>query len=242
MDVFQFHFQPKVDVQNNHILGYEILLRNKLQSPYYPASVMEEIINNQQKHALFLEWFQKELTELVKLFPTVNFSINLAPKQLLYRETHLFLSAMQPFRDQLTIEITESPILFVEKSEFLDAEMIDGYLKNALLSIKEKGYALSLDDVGSGRNSLEQVLKYAEYIDQIKFSLIKCIHRGLDDESCQLFLKAWKNFAEMNQLELVIEGIEDQMTSDDFKELGIHLQQGYHFGKPSKNIKIHNKQ
>ena len=242
MDIFQFHFQPKVDVQNDHILGYEILLRNKLQSPYYPASMMEEIINDQQKHTLFLEWFQEELTELVKLFPTVNFSFNLAPKQLLYRETHLFLSAMQSFRDQLTIEITESPILFVEQTEFLDAEMIDGYLKTALLSIKEKGYTLSLDDVGSGRNSLEQVLKYAEYIDQIKFSLIKCIHRGLDDETCQLFLVAWKNFAEIYELELVIEGIEDQMTSDEFNERGIHLQQGYHFGKPSKMIKVYRKQ
>lgn len=242
MDVFQFHFQPKVDVKNNHILGYEILLRNKLQSPYYPASVMEEIINDEQKHALFLEWFQKELTELVKLFPTVNFSINLAPKQLLYRETHLFLSTMKPYKKQLTIEITEAPILFVKSAEFLDAEMTDCYLKSAMLSIKEKGYVLSLDDVGSGRNSLEQVLKYVEYIDQIKFSLIKCVHRGLDDESCHLFLKAWENFAKTYQLELVIEGIEDQVTSDDFKEQGIHLQQGYHFGRPSKNIKAYYKQ
>ena len=241
MNVFQFHFQPKVDVQNDHILGYEILLRNKLQCPYYPAILMEEIINNHQKHTLFLEWFQEELTELVLLFPTINFSINLAPKQLLYKETHLFLSAMQSFRDQLTIEITEVPILFVESAEFLDAEMIDKKLRSAMLSIKEKGYVISLDDVGSGQNSLEQALKYTEYINQIKFSLVKCVHRGLDEKTCKLFLKAWRNFAETYQLELIIEGIENQVTSDDLKEQGIHLQQGYHFGKPSKNIKKYHK-
>lgn len=237
MDQFQFHFQPKVDVQNNHILGYEILLRNKQKCPYYPATMMEKIINNQEKHALFLEWFQKELTELVMLFPTVNFSINFAPKQLLYKETHLFLNAMQVFKNQLIIEITESPLFFVESTETLDVEKIDSYLRSALSSMKGKGYTLSLDDVGSGRNSLEQVLKYSDYINQIKFSLIKCVHRGMDDKTCQLFLKAWQSFAENHELELIIEGIEDQETSDCLKEEGIHLQQGYYFGKPSKCIK-----
>lgn len=241
MDEFQFHFQPKVDAQNNQILGYEILLRNKMEHPYYPASAMEEIINDQQKHTLFIKWFQKELTELVILFPMINFSINLAPKQLLYKETHLFLSEMQSFQKQLIIEITEAHILFVKSSEFLDNEMVDGYLERAILSIKEKGYTLSLDDVGSGRNSLDQVLKYAEYINQIKFSLIKCIHRGMSEEACQFFLTAWKGFAEAYQLELVIEGIEDQLTSECVKEQGICLQQGYHFGKPSKNIKNYRK-
>jgi EAL domain-containing protein (putative c-di-GMP-specific phosphodiesterase class I) len=237
MDIFQFHFQPKVDTQNNQIIGYEILLRNKMEYPYYPASAMEEIINDQQKHALFIEWFQKELKELVMLFPTINFSINLAPKQLLYKETHLFLREMQSFQKQLILEITEAPILFVKSAEFLDSEIVDSYLERAILSIKEKGYTLSLDDVGSGRNSLDQVLKYAEYINQIKFSLIKCVHRGMSEEACQLFLTAWKGFAETYQLELVIEGIEDQFTSECIKEQGISLQQGYHFGKPSKNIK-----
>lgn len=242
MDVFQFHFQPKVDVQTNHILGYEILLRNKKQCPYYPASDMEDIINNRQKHALFLEWFQKELKELVVLFPTINFSINLAPRQLLYKETHLFLSEMQLVRDQLIIEITETPLLFIESDEFLDIEMVDDYLIQSILSIKEKGYKVSLDDVGSGRNSLEQVQKYAKHINQIKFSLIKCVHRGMNDETCQLFLKAWKSFAQTHQLELIIEGVEDQLTSDGIKEQGVYLQQGYHFGKPSKIIKTYLKQ
>lgn len=237
MDVFQLHFQPKVDTQKNQILGYEILLRNKTQYPYYPASDMEEIINDQQKHALFIEWFKKELTDLVMLFPTINFSINLAPRQLLYKETHLFLNEMQPFQKQLIIEITEAPILFVQSAEFLDTEMVDGHLERAILSIKEKGYTLSLDDVGSGRNSLDQALKYAQYINQIKFSIVKCVHQGMSEETCQLFLTAWKGFAETYQLELVIEGIEDQYMSECIKEQGISLQQGYHFGKPSKNIK-----
>lgn len=239
MEAFQFHFQPKIDVQCNQILGYEILLRNTKQNPYYPAIVMEQIINDQQKHALFLEWFQFELTELLLIFPTLNFSINLAPKELLYKETHQFLSIMQSFKNQLTIEITEAPILFVNSAENLDSEIIDGYLSRAILSIKEKGYKLSLDDVGSGRNSLEQVMKYATYFNQIKFSLIKCVHSGMDDETCKLFLESWKSFADVNQLELIIEGIEDQITSDCIKEQGINLQQGYHFGKPSKSIKNH---
>ena len=237
MDEFQLHFQPKFDVRSNRIVGYEILLRNKEQNPYYPALKMDNIIHNKEEHKQFLVWFQEELVQLLKSFPAIQFSINFAPKQLFYPETHIFFTNMQPYVKQLIIEITEDAPLFAASIEPVDSLTFDKKLHSIFASIKAKGYCIALDDVGSGMNSLDEVLKYVPYLDQIKFSIVKCAKKDLNEETLHLFLNAWQQFSEDYHLVFIVEGIEDQVTSDELKEQGILIQQGYYFGKPSKNIK-----
>lgn len=234
MDGFQIHFQPKVDVRHNRIIGYEILLRNKEKNPYYPSLKMDNILQNQEEHAYFLKWFQEEMLRLLDSAPTEQFSINLAPNQLLYPETHVFLTNMQHYAKQLIIEITEEAPLFIASTSDVDALTIDQQLQSAFSSIKEKGYYIALDDVGSGKNSLDEVLKYTPYLDQIKFSIVKCNKKDLNEETLNLFLTAWQQLSKDYHLEFIVEGIEDQETSDRLKEQGIFIQQGYYFGKPSK--------
>lgn len=236
MNEFQLYFQPKVDMQDNRIIGYEILLRNKETNPFYPAQKLEEIIYNKEKHSLYLNWFQEELEQLVQLFPTVIFSINFAPKQLFYPETHAFFTKLQPYAEQLIIEITEDVPLFVASIENMNSSIIEQRLQSIFTSIKEKGYDIALDDVDSGKNSLDEVLKYTSYLKQIKFSIVKCNKKNLKEETMHLFLGAWQKIAEDYELDFVIEGIENQQISETFNEQGIFLQQGYHFGKPSKSL------
>lgn len=234
MDGFQIYFQPKVDVQHDQLIGYEILLRNKEQNPYYPALKMANILQNQEEHTPFLKWFQEELVQLLSSAPTEKFSINFAPNQLLYPETHAFFANMQQYTKQLIIEITEEAPLFAASNGDVNVLTIDQQLKSAFSLIKEKGYCIALDDVGSGKNSLDEVLKYTPYLDQIKFSLVKCAKKDLNEETLSLFLSAWQQFSEDYHLDFIVEGIEDLATSDGLKEQGIFIQQGYYFGKPAK--------
>ena len=236
-DEFQFHFQPKFDVRNNQIAGYEILLRNKEQNPYYPAEKMDKIIHSKEEHKRFLTWFQEELVRLLKAFPTIQFSINFAPKQLFYSETKDFFTSMQSYTKQLTIEITEDVPLFSTLIEHVDSLTYEKKFQSVFASIKAKGYCIALDDVGSGMNSLDEVLKYTPYLNQIKFSIVKCTKKDLNKETLHLFLNAWQQLAEDYHLSFIVEGIEDQTMSDELKEKGIVIQQGYYFGKPSKRIK-----
>ncbi|WP_407371699.1 EAL domain-containing protein [Carnobacterium sp.] len=237
MDEFQLYFQPKVDVRHDRVVGYEVLLRNKEQNPYYPVGKMANILKNQEEHYYFLKWFQDEMTQVLHSAPTEKFAINFAPNQLLYPETHIFFTNMQQFVEQLIIEVTEEPPLFVDTINNLGALTVDQQLHSAFLSIKEKGYYIALDDVDSGKNSLDEVLKYTSYLDQIKFSIVKCDKKDLNEETLNLFLTAWKHFSEDYHLDFIVEGIEDQETSDRLKKQGIFIQQGYYFGKPSKKIK-----
>lgn len=236
MSKFQLYFQPKVNIQTNCIIGYEILLRIEDPFPRFPKKELEEIIENQKKHASFLMWFESKLIKYFNLFPTIIFSINFTPKQLLYPETQQLLTNIIDFREQVIIELTENEFAYFCPLKYISNEIIEKKLCHSLMLIKEKKYIISLDDVGAGRNSLERVESYLEYIDQIKFSLIKYNSKLIEDETIQLFLRSWNSFAKKNHLELIIEGIENQQTRTFLKTNKIYLQQGYFFGKPCKYI------
>lgn len=228
----QLYYQPKINVDSNEIIGYEILLRNIDHPPYYPAAKMEKIYHNREKHSDFLVWLKKELTRVLVENPSNSLSINFSPRQLLYPETKQFFSEMRKFCDQLIVEITEDPIL-LDITEEISGKSIEDSIIAALAFIKELGYNISLDDVGTGQNSFERALEYVPYLSQIKFSIVKCLKHNASLEMIDYFLKAWYQFARENHLEIVIEGIEDQETSKMLVEKGMLLQQGYYFGKPA---------
>lgn len=228
----QLYYQPKINVDSNEIIGYEILLRNIDHPPYYPAAKMEKIYHNREKHSHFLVWLKKELTRVLVENPSSSLSINFSPRQLLYPETKQFFSEMRKFCDQLIVEITEDPIL-LDITEEISGKSIEDSFIAALAFIKELGYNISLDDVGTGQNSFERALEYVPYLSQIKFSIVKCLKHNASLEMIDYFLKAWHQFARENHLEIVIEGIEDQETSKMLVEKGMLLQQGYYFGKPA---------
>lgn len=233
----QLYFQPKIDVTSETVIGYEILLRNKECPPYYPATKMEQVYHNHERHTLFLDWLHKELNLILQKYPGVPLSINFAPRQLLYPETKKFFDQMKHFSGQLIIEVTEDPPL-LEVSEETDIEHIDHEIEKTLAYIMKQGYLISLDDVGTGQNSFERALGYASYLGQIKFSIVKCVRQNASPEMINFFLKAWHQFAIENQIDVVVEGIEDQDTSEKLKEAGLNLQQGYYFGKPAAEMKL----
>ena len=228
----QLYYQPKINVDSNEIIGYEILLRNIDHPPYYPAAKMEKIYHNREKHSHFLVWLKKELTRVLQEYPSNSLSVNFSPRQLLYPETKQFFSEMRKFCDQLIVEITEDPIL-LDITEEISGKSIEDSVIAALAFIKELGYNISLDDVGTGQNSFERALEYVPYLSQIKFSIVNCLKHNASLEMIDYFLKAWHQFARENHLEIVIEGIEDQETSKMLVEKGMLLQQGYYFGKPA---------
>ena len=228
----QLYYQSKIDVDADKIIGYEILLRNKAHQPYYPAAKMEKVYHNKEMHTLFIEWLQKELMRVLREYPEIPLSVNFSPRQLLYPETKQFFREMSSFSKLLIIEVTEDPIL-LDITEETSGKNIEESLIAALAFIKEYGYEIALDDVGTGQNSFERALEYVPYLSQIKFSIIKCLNHNASLEMIDYFLKAWHQFARENHLDIVIEGIEDQEMSKKLMEKGMLLQQGYYFGKPA---------
>lgn len=228
----QLYYQPKIDVEVNEIVGYEILLRNKDHPPYYPAAKMEKVYHDKEKHRFFLEWLQKELLKVLENYPEIPLSVNFSPRQLLYSETRQFFSEMKPFAERLLIEVTEDPI-FLERTEETNRESIEKEIVATLIFIKKQGFLISLDDVGTGQNSFERALEYAGYLSQVKFSIVKCVRQNASLEMIDFFLKAWHQFAIENRIDIVVEGIENKEMSEKLSRDGMLLQQGYYFGRPA---------
>ncbi len=127
-------------------------------------------------------------------------------------------------RDLITIEITESII-------GRDFE----FMKDKIRRFRELGFAVWMDDFGSGYSSLD-VLK------NIKFDLIKFDMSFLknfdENENGRIILSELIKMATFLGLDTVCEGVETSTQTQFLRETGCSKLQGYYFEKPIPMEKI----
>ena len=120
--------------------------------------------------------------------------------------------------DRITIEITESVI----GSDF-------EFMKEQIRRFRELGFAVWMDDFGSGYSSLD-------VLQSIKFDLIKfdmSFMRRLDEgEQGKIILTEMMKMASSLGLDTVCEGVETEEQARFLQEIGCSKLQGFLFGKP----------
>ena len=128
--------------------------------------------------------------------------------------------------DRIWFELTET-----ERMRWTDQE------KEFLGSLRRRGARLFLDDFGTGYNSFE-VLKMVE-LDGLKldYSVIR------DVTTCpigQSLVGAALGICRHLGLEIVAEGVENEMTAKFLASLGVNKFQGYYFNRPTeaKTMKV----
>ncbi|GAJ27134.1 hypothetical protein JCM15457_2101 [Liquorilactobacillus sucicola DSM 21376 = JCM 15457] len=224
---FYLVFQPIFKIcpaGSPKIVDYEILLR--AADHRFPKDRFQNIIKNEKQNGIFLTWFAEEVVELALRFPQKRFDINIEPQQLFYQSTWDFFSKLSLYSDQFIIEITERAPLYFEYSS--KNAII---LESSLSKIKSLGYKVALDDVGSGQNSLGEVVKNYQNIDRLKFSMV-CFN-NMDDQLELNFLKSWIKLSKEYELEIVVEGIETKEMSGKLLEDSCYcLQQGFYWQVP----------
>ena len=118
--------------------------------------------------------------------------------------------------------------IVVELTEYLK---IDDYpqLRTALMSIRERGVRLALDDAGSGYAGLSLILKVAPDIIKLDMELI----RGIDfDPVRRSLVAAVVSVSRELGATVIAEGIETKDELDTLRELGVGCGQGYFLGRP----------
>lgn len=227
---FQLFIQPKLDVLQGNIVEYEILLRDDSEVPKFPLSELEAVLANEETYYVFSEWFIEAFLEVLDKYPSNRFAINIAPQQLFYAETLLWLDELRSESHRITVEITEDIFDVPAHKQHLNANDKDAFILNKIKVIYGLGYHIAMDDVSCGLNSLERVMSYLPYIIEIKFSLIH--FKSIDLEDLLYFIKAWANFAQKNNLDFVVEGIETKETMAILEGHGVSIFQGYLVNKP----------
>ena len=120
--------------------------------------------------------------------------------------------------EALLLEITESA--YTEDTE---------QALNVITKLRAEGFAIEMDDFGSGYSSLNMLLKMPMDAIKIDGAFIRSISK---DERDSWLIKILVDIADHLGVPAIFEGIEDQSQLDLIRSVGGEIVQGYYFSRP----------
>jgi diguanylate cyclase (GGDEF)-like protein len=227
---FELFYQPLVDVQTEHVTGFEALIR--WHHPERGLILPLDFIPVAEETGLIVpigDWVLRQACAEAVTWPrAVNIAINLSPIQ--FKNKTLLLSVVSALAasglsaSRLELEITESVLLQ------------DGDATLAILhALRELGIRISMDDFGTGYSSLSYLRKFP--FDKIKID--QSFIFDMSDHSDGLaIVRAVIAMGSGLGIATTAEGVE---TSEQFKQLkleGCTEVQGYLFSPPRPAAEI----
>ncbi len=221
-------FQPKVDIRNQAVVGFETLVRwrdseGEIQSPLAFIGLATELgVIDPITHFVLAEAI-RSIDLLDDAFGAGKaIAINVAAKQAGdLRFMRSFVDALEASgcADRFIVEVTEDA--FIAKNQFQ---------MQVLPMLRNVGARVSIDDFGTGYSSLSVLADITADEIKIDRSFITDIHRRPRSQSV---LKAMESVSCALGMSVVAEGVE---TFEELAYLlgatGIRYAQGYHFARP----------
>ena len=230
-DEFVLHYQPIMDLYTGKPMGFEALIRwqhpsGKVVSPnkFIPLAEENGLIFEIEEWVLHAALSQLKAWEkkLEKDISRLEISVNISGKQLysnsLIPNIDQALSRIGVDAHHLKLELTESVLI-----ENTDA------VKNVLESIKERNIQLSIDDFGTGFSCMGYLNQFPINYLKIDKSFVRNITSDLGSLA---IVKAIIALAKNLNMEIIAEGVEEQLQLTLLQEIGCDYAQGYFFSKP----------
>jgi EAL domain-containing protein (putative c-di-GMP-specific phosphodiesterase class I) len=225
-DNFTLVYQPKVDLKNQEMAGVEALLRwNDSTYSDIPIADVIKIAEDAEFISQISRWVIKHAILQLKEWKSegihTRIAINLSSRDLkdtsILEFTKECLEAHQIDPSYLEFELTERTIIEDEAT-----------LLEVLNEIRKTGIKVSLDDYGTGHNSLKYISELFFHFDYIKIDkqFIDEIHSNL------ILIEAIIKAAHKFGIEVIAEGIELKEQHDIIKAMDCDYVQGYYFSKP----------
>ncbi len=221
-NLFNYHFQPIVSAKNGEIYGYEALMRTDKSIGMNPLEVLNAAreynkLYEIEKATMFniMNRYAKEREKFCgkKVF------INTIPGHFLNDQDVEKLNNLHgDYMDRFVFELTE-------QNTVSDEEL------NAIRNFSGGASSgrIAIDDYGTGHSNMANLLRYAPRIIKIDRFLIENIHRN---QNKQLFVRSTVEFAKMNGILVLAEGVETSNELHTVIDLGVDLVQGYYLGRP----------
>ena len=108
-----------------------------------------------------------------------------------------------------------------------------GLLESFLVDLKLEGYMLAIDDFGSGFSSFHYLRRFP--IDFLKIEG-EFIANMLTCNKDLAFVSSIRSLALDLGITMVAEYVENEAVLEKLAELGVHLAQGYHVGRPARHV------
>lgn len=221
------HYQPKLNLQDDTIVGLEALIRwhhpkQGFVSPADFVPLAEQTGVIKELTLWVIERAAKDLKWLRSIGYLGNVSINISAKDLLSERLkdriEEILEKYQVDPSKIYLELTETAAMDEPEAGLI-----------ALNQLTSLGLNISIDDFGAGYSSLS-------YLKQLPASEIK-LDRSLilditNSESSRIIVKASIDMAHGLGYKVVTEGVEDIETYQLMKELECDELQGFWLCKP----------
>ena len=222
-------YQPLFDTSTHRLVGAEALSRWVKQdgNVILPAEFIPEL--EKDSSILAVDWYMfEEVCKMLKRqknlgIPQVRISVNFSRMHVLYErsiENRLceIADSYDIPHDLIEIEITESAYIHLPN-------IIEPFVRN----IRAQGFAIAVDDFGSGASSLE-FIKSVD-VDTLKIDR-SLISSNCADEKERVLLESVVFLAHRLQLNSVAEGVETMEQMGFLKTLGVNQIQGFLFSMP----------
>ncbi len=221
------NFQPQIDNITGKIIGAEALVR--WQHPEYGLLYPDSFIGLAETSDLMGPLTSKVLDMAIKRISLqknqgceIPISVNVSSKNISSLELPEKLkNKIQMYQldpSLLTIEITESALM---------GDLVTSL--DILTRLRMKGFALSIDDFGTGFSSLSQLHKVP--FSELKVDKSFVMEMDFDDVAKSIVQTCIMLGHELN-MKVIAEGVESEATLTMLKKMGCDISQGYHLSRP----------
>ena len=224
---FYMCYQPIVEVETNTICGTEALLRwSNDDFGNIPPGIFIPLLENDPCFYQLGNWILytalEETKQIIDRYPNFIVHVNVSSEQI---EVPSFRESVR----KILLETGFPPAnLCIELTERVVALNLD-FLNEELSYFKSLGIKISLDDFGTGVNSLNLLLSLP--VDEVKIERV-FVKDILENSAQQTIVKTISLCANELGLDVCVEGVETEEMRDYLKRYEINQHQGYYYSKP----------
>ncbi|WP_407887484.1 EAL domain-containing protein [Levilactobacillus sp. N40-8-2] len=215
--MYRYFLQPQLDALNNSLIGYELLIRQRVDDKWILPHNFESIPIDIQADLI-----TRTAKRLMLKIGSVSFNVNQSQFIEPTIAQAIIKAQIQIYPVNLVLEVTE---------EVTDKQVSNQQIIDQVHYFDEHGIQLSLDDIGTGVNTYDHLKPILSFASEIKFAMQNFRQEGRESEIPE-GLKFWKAIADQYKLRLILEGVENQEESDMADDMEIDLRQGWFYGKP----------
>ncbi|MET1029339.1 putative bifunctional diguanylate cyclase/phosphodiesterase, partial [Domibacillus tundrae] len=227
-DKLELYYQPIMDLKTGKLTALEALIRwNHPEFGLIPPNDFIPVAEESGQIIGIGTWVLRTACRQSKIWqdsgiPPFKIAVNISTKQLQQTE---FVDDVLTILEETNLE---SKWLELEVTESILLDDV-GLIKESLLKLKQAGISISIDDFGTGYTSLSYLRQYP--FDKVKIDrcFIDDINNDLNGKRITSAIISLAHSLEMN---VVGEGIEDEIQLEYLKEENCDEGQGYFFNRP----------
>ena len=233
-DEFVLHYQPKVSLFSDEVIGVEALIRwqHSENGLLYPGDFLP-CVENTQLAIKMTEWVVHKALKQIERWQqqgiTLAISVNIGAMELQKPNFVEWVTGLLDEYPGISRSMLEFEVL--ETSALEDVRTVQELIQ----ACKLQGISFALDDFGTGFASLS-------YLKRLSIETIKIdqsfIRNMFDEREDLTLLEGLIGLTKSLNRKVIAEGIETEEQGEMLIKLGCHFGQGYFIAKPMESKRV----